>query len=201
MHNATSTRRSTGPRPGARRSLPVVAVLALVLAGCGATDEGDPTPADPAPTTAPTATAGGDADPTGTDDPTDQDGATTTEDDMDVSPTPIPVPGPALPTGPVPDGVVKSDDVQEAIASEAVRKGVEPDEVEVVGYAEVTWPDGSLGCPQPGQMYTQALVPGRQLVLAVDGAQASYHSAREGSFSYCADPMAPAGQGAAPTDR
>ena len=29
----------------------------------------------------------------------------------------------------------------------------------------VTWPDGSLGCPEPGMMYTQALVEGYRVVI------------------------------------
>ncbi len=37
-----------------------------------------------------------------------------------------------------------------------------------------TWNDGSLGCPQPGQLYTQALVDGFQVVLEVDDEQFDY---------------------------
>ena len=165
-----------------------VAALALVLAGCG--DTSDPVASDGAATTAP----GQATDDTATTTPApDQAGTTdSTEDDMDPSKTPIPAPGSApLPTGPVPDAVVQNDDVQEAIAAEADRLGVDPEDVEVVGYATVTWSDGSLGCPKPGMMYTQALVPGRQLILKVDGQQASYHAAAQGSFSYCARPTAP----------
>ena len=84
------------------------------------------------------------------------------------------------------------EDVQAAIAAEAERTGVEADQVDVVGYADVTWRDGSLGCPEPGQMYTMALVPGHQLILAVDGTKASYHAAKDKPFAYCANPTAPA---------
>ena len=161
-----------------------VAALALVLAGCG--DTSDPVASDGAATTAP-GQATDDTATTTPSAPTDDTG--TTEDDMDAGPTRIPVPGSALPTGPVPDAIVQGEDVQEAIAAEADRRGVEADDVEVVGYAVVTWPDGSLGCPKPGMMYTQALVPGRQLILKVDGQQASYHAAAEGPFTYCARPV------------
>ena len=34
-----------------------------------------------------------------------------------------------------------------------------------VSAAAVTWSDGSAGCPEPGMMYTQALVPGYRIVL------------------------------------
>ena len=33
----------------------------------------------------------------------------------------------------------------------------------------VTWSDGSLGCPQPGEYYTQVLVPGYWIVFDVAG--------------------------------
>ena len=38
-------------------------------------------------------------------------------------------------------------------------------DIKVLSAEAVTWPDGSLGCPQPGMMYTQALVPGFRIVL------------------------------------
>jgi hypothetical protein len=45
----------------------------------------------------------------------------------------------------------------------------------VVAHDEVIWRDGSLGCPQPGMMYTQALVDGFRIVLRVKGQEVSYH--------------------------
>jgi hypothetical protein len=56
------------------------------------------------------------------------------------------------------------------------RLGVSVEEVEVLDVEEVTWPDGSLGCPQPGQMYTQALVEGHRIVLEHDDRVYLYHS-------------------------
>ncbi len=37
-----------------------------------------------------------------------------------------------------------------------------------------TWNDGSLGCPEPGELYTQALVDGFQVVLEIDGERFDY---------------------------
>jgi hypothetical protein len=56
------------------------------------------------------------------------------------------------------------------------RLGVDPEELEVVSFEEVTWPDGSLGCPQPGMSYTQALVEGSKVVLGHDGRVYVYHA-------------------------
>jgi hypothetical protein len=44
----------------------------------------------------------------------------------------------------------------------------------VISVVAKTWNDGSLGCPQPGQVYTQALVDGFQVVLEVDGEEFDY---------------------------
>ncbi len=45
---------------------------------------------------------------------------------------------------------------------------------ELVSAENVTFSDGSLGCPQPGQSYTQALVDGMRVIVAVDGTQYDY---------------------------
>lgn len=171
------------------RASALVGALALGLTGCGeaGTPGSTPTTGDTAGPTTPQETTSA----TPTDETTS---ATTSEDDMK-TPKPVPVPTDdlsALPTGPVPESVKEREDVQEAVAAEAKRRDVPVDEVEVVGYAAVTWSDGSLGCPQPGMMYTMALVPGYQLVLSVDGQKASYHAAQGKPFNYCASPVAPA---------
>ena len=57
------------------------------------------------------------------------------------------------------------------------RLGVKPGAVELLSYEPVTWNDGSLGCPQPDMMYTQALVDGYQIQLQVDGQVYDYHGA------------------------
>ena len=44
----------------------------------------------------------------------------------------------------------------------------------VVKAEPMTWNDGSLGCPAPGQVYTQALVEGFHVILEVDGREFDY---------------------------
>ena len=39
------------------------------------------------------------------------------------------------------------------------------DQLIVESQEEVTWNDGSLGCPEPGMMYTQALVDGYRVII------------------------------------
>lgn len=58
----------------------------------------------------------------------------------------------------------------------ARRLDVDPDEIEILVADEVTWPDGSLGCPEPGMSYTQALVDGSQVVLRHGDRVYDYHA-------------------------
>ena len=67
----------------------------------------------------------------------------------------------------------------------ATRLGVDPDELEVVSAETVTWPDGSLGCPEPGMSYTQALVDGSKVVLGHDDRVYVYHAGADGEPFLC----------------
>ena len=59
------------------------------------------------------------------------------------------------------------------------RAGVPLAEVTLLTLEPVTWSDGSAGCPEPGMMYTQALVPGYRIRAAGCGeAGANYHAGR-----------------------
>ncbi|HEU5112976.1 MAG TPA: hypothetical protein VFU96_06620 [Acidimicrobiia bacterium] len=58
----------------------------------------------------------------------------------------------------------------------ARRLRVDPEDLEVVSVEEVTWPDGSLGCPEPGMAYTEALVEGSKVVLGYDERVYVYHA-------------------------
>ncbi len=75
--------------------------------------------------------------------------------------------------------------VAPARADLARRLGVEPDDLEVISAEEVTWPDGSLGCPEPGMSYTQALVDGSKVVLGHDDRVYVYHAGDDGQPFLC----------------
>jgi hypothetical protein len=57
--------------------------------------------------------------------------------------------------------------------------------VKVIKSEFVVWSDGSLGCPQPGMMYTQALVDGYQVIFDVNGDTYDYHLSDRGAFVLC----------------
>jgi hypothetical protein len=54
--------------------------------------------------------------------------------------------------------------------------GISNEEIEVVEVEEVEWPDTSLGCPEPGMVYAQVIVPGWRVVMRVGGKVYEYHS-------------------------
>jgi hypothetical protein len=55
----------------------------------------------------------------------------------------------------------------------------------VVRAGAVNWPNGAMGCPQPGRMYTQAIVPGYEVDFDVAGKVYSYRAATRGFFMLC----------------
>lgn len=59
----------------------------------------------------------------------------------------------------------------------ANRLGVPLGRVSVASYQEVTWPNGCLGVLKPGEVCTQALVPGFLARLEAEGKQYEYHGA------------------------
>ena len=96
---------------------------------------------------------------------------------------PEPVPSSSEPptvTGGVPEGLL-----DEIIADASERLDVAVAEIVVVRAEAVTWPDGSLGCPEPGIVYTQALVAGYWVVIELDEQQLDYRVGRQGSFRLC----------------
>lgn len=93
----------------------------------------------------------------------------------------------ALPTGPAMNEVILPTPYDSYVenlvalsrADLARRLSLDPAQIEVVDAASVTWPDGSLGCPQPGMMYTQVLVDGLRIRLRAGDQVYVYHSGGE----------------------
>ncbi len=64
----------------------------------------------------------------------------------------------------------------QAIEDLATRLKLDKAEIEVVRMEEVDWPDGSLGCPEPGMRYKQVVVNGTFIQLRAGGQLYNYHS-------------------------
>lgn len=80
------------------------------------------------------------------------------------------------PAGVVAEGPEMRRLVDLAIKDLAVNLAIAEDEIEMLQAVPVTWPDGSLGCPEPGMQYTQALVKGTRIMLRVENRHYAYHS-------------------------
>ena len=86
-------------------------------------------------------------------------------------------------------GEVPKSFVDEVVADAASRAGVDESSVVVTTAAAVQWPDGSLGCPEPGVMYTQAIVDGSQIVVQAGGETYDYRLDGRGQFKLCKSPI------------
>ena len=93
-------------------------------------------------------------------------------------PGPTPAAGPMIPPGAEPL-------VRLAVADAAQRTGVAPTDVSVLQVEAREWPDASLGCPKPNELYAQVITPGYEIVLQAGGQQLSYHTDRARRAELC----------------
>ena len=129
---------------------------------------------------------------------TDADAPGPTEIDAPATSTPretLASPSAASESPVVTNGLVPDDVLAELIQDAADHAGVDASGVKVLSAEAVTWSDGSLGCPQEGQAYIQALVPGFRVILEIGGEEISYHASDHLDFRACDDPQPPADTG------
>ena len=77
--------------------------------------------------------------------------------------------------------------IEPVVADVAKLAGVPADQVTVISAEAVTFPDGSLGCPQPGMAYTQALVDGYKIVAEAGGKTYDFRGTGS-TFRQCTNP-------------
>jgi hypothetical protein len=98
----------------------------------------------------------------------------------DRQPARVPVEESAPVTGEVPEELL--DAIREDLAQ---RLGVDTKGLQPVRAESVNWNDGSLGCPEPDQVYTQAITPGYHVVFEVNETDYDYRATRNGYFMLC----------------
>jgi hypothetical protein len=102
---------------------------------------------------------------------------------------PTRLPDPAPPTSVSGEPVASATlprEVRRAVVADAARRFKVAESAVVLGRAEkLMWSDGSLGCPQTGQMYSQALVPGFRLVAKTSEGDLVYHTDTRGQAVVC----------------
>jgi hypothetical protein len=104
-------------------------------------------------------------------------------------PTRIPDP---VATTPAPAGQAVTSaevprEVRRAVVADAAKRfHVAESSVVLTRAEQVTWSDGSLGCPEPGRMYTQMLVEGFRVVAKTTQGELLYHTDARGNAVSCA---------------
>ncbi len=100
----------------------------------------------------------------------------TPSDESEATRPPFSTAGPLASEGAMPSAPDEiPDDVWAAVLADLSEVLGEPiDAPTVVSAESITYNDGSLGCPEPGQMYTQALVDGYRIIVEVDGEEFDY---------------------------
>jgi len=103
-----------------------------------------------------------------------------------LAPTPRP---PDLPVATPPPVSAVPEAFLDAILEEASSlSSVDFSQILVTRAEAVTWPDGSLGCPEPDMMYTQALVDGYWVVVQAGGEEYDFRVGTTGDFRLCVQP-------------
>ena len=98
--------------------------------------------------------------------------------DVDTS-TPMPA-GDPVATAQIPR------EVRRAVVADAAKRFRVAESAVVLARAEqLTWSDGSLGCPEPGRMYSQMLVAGFRVVAVTSAGELTYHTDSHGNAVSC----------------
>ena len=147
-----------------RRSAGPLLLLAAFVAGCSSA--ASPTPSVAAPSVA-------------------QSGAVSQPSPADSVTRPS---FPALSPGADPTGkpvVLPKSVLDPILADAASRSGVAVDRLVVVTALSITWSDGSMGCPEPGQVYTQVILEGYRVSIRADTTTYDYRGAGMNGFKLC----------------
>jgi hypothetical protein len=98
----------------------------------------------------------------------------------------IPLPAAAMSAGEPVNTAAVPPEVRRAVVADAARRfKVAENLVVLTGAERLTWKDGSLGCPEPGMSYTQALLPGYRMVAKSAAGALVYHTDSTGNLVLC----------------
>ncbi len=78
--------------------------------------------------------------------------------------------------------------VAQAMKDLAHRLSISLDKITVTSAEAVVWPDGGLGCPQPGMAYIQVQQDGMRIILNANGKEYHYHSGQRRPPFLCENP-------------
>lgn len=86
---------------------------------------------------------------------------------------------------------VPPERMSQVLAAAELELGVKASEMVVLRAESVVWPDGSLGCPEPGQAYAQVEVEGFWVELSAGGLELDYRLDATGRLRSCGKFVAP----------
>jgi hypothetical protein len=98
------------------------------------------------------------------------------------------MPLPQLPTASAPG---LHDLIQTALNDLSNRLSISRDQITLTDAKTVIWSNSSLGCPQPGMAYMEALIPGYLILLTADGREYEYHAGNDAKVFLCESPISP----------
>jgi hypothetical protein len=81
--------------------------------------------------------------------------------------------------------------VAAAIDDVAKQMGIPPDQLVLVSYEAVNWPDACLGVPKPGVMCAQIVTPGYRIVFEGPHGRFEVHTAASGTPALIVPPQTP----------
>jgi len=88
-------------------------------------------------------------------------------------------------SSPVPVPPEASQAVDAALQDAAAHLNVSRDQLQVSQVESQQWNDASLGCPQPGQLYSQIVTPGFLVMISSGSHQLEYHTDTRGRVTLC----------------
>lgn len=92
---------------------------------------------------------------------------------------------PTTTASPAMQGEVPDELLEQVLADAANRAGVEASSLTVVRSEAVTWNDGSLGCPEPGVLYTQEIIDGYWVEIVIGDVDLDYRLNSSGALLLC----------------
>jgi len=72
-----------------------------------------------------------------------------------------------------------------ALQDAAQRTRLDTAQLRVALAETVTWPDGAIGCPEPGRQYAQVLVSGYRIRITAGTETLEYHGSVRGQVMFC----------------
>jgi hypothetical protein len=116
---------------------------------------------------------------------------TPTSDRINATLTKLPERVPPTETTTPVTGEVPNDILDSILKDLAGKTSTSIRDIVLIQSQAVVWNDGSFGCPQPGVLYTQALVNGYWIILEVAGQRFDYRAANTGYFFLCENGLPP----------